>query len=225
MQGRLVRVKPVDPARDAASLFEANSADAEGRMWTYLGCGPFADLAGYRAWLEPMAASDDPFLHVIVDQASNRALGVAAYMRIDPAMGVIEVGHIALSPALQRTTAATEAIWLMMRRVFDELGYRRFEWKCDSLNAGSRRAAARLGFTFEGIFRQAVVYKGRNRDTAWHSITDGEWPTVDAAFRQWLDPANFDPEGRQRRPLGELTAIAGRHPRGGSPERDRSTSP
>jgi RimJ/RimL family protein N-acetyltransferase len=206
MQGRLCRVEPVDPERHAPDLFEANSADRQGRMWTYLGCGPFATLADYRGWLDPMAARKDPFLHAIVDQASGRALGVAAFMRIDPAMGVIEVGHIALSPALQGTTAATEAMWLMMRRVFDELEYRRYEWKCDALNAPSRKAAQRLGFSFEGIFRQAMVYKGRNRDTAWHSIVDDEWPRLDAAFQRWLAAANFDDQGRQRERLYDLTA-------------------
>lgn len=203
MSGRFVRVEPLDAARHAADLFAANSADTSGRMWTYMGYGPFASLADYRTWAEASAQSEDPLFHAIVDLATGRAVGVASYLRIEPAVGVIEVGHIALSPALQRTAAATEAMWLMMRRVFDELGYRRYEWKCDALNAPSRRAAERLGFTYEGTFRQATIYKGRNRDTAWFSIIDKEWPKIDGAFRQWLAPGNFDGAGRQRRPLGE----------------------
>lgn len=203
MQGRFARIEPLDADRHAAGLFAANSADGQGRMWTYLGYGPFASLAEYRAWAEASARSGDPLFHAIVDLAAGRAVGVASYLRIEPAVGVIEVGHIALSPALQGTAAATEAMWLMMRRVFDELGYRRYEWKCDALNAPSRRAAERLGFTYEGTFRQATIYKGRNRDTAWFSVIDREWPEIDAAFRRWLAPENFDGAGRQRRPLGE----------------------
>src|SRR5229473_374530 len=150
------------------------------------------------------ANADDRLYHAILERQSGRAVGVASFMRIDPASGVIEVGGINYSPRLQRTPAATEAMYLMMRRVFDELGYRRYEWKCDALNAPSRAAAARLGFRFEGIFRQAVVYKGRSRDTAWFSIIDGEWPTLKTAFERWLDPANFDESGRQRRRLSEF---------------------
>jgi RimJ/RimL family protein N-acetyltransferase len=203
MQGRLARVEPLDPHRHAADLFAANSAD-DGRMWTYMGYGPFPIEAEYRAWAEASSRSEDPLFHAIVDLATERAVGVASYLRIEPATGVIEVGHIALSPALQRTPAATEAMWLMMRRAFAELGYRRYEWKCDALNAPSRRAAERLGFTFEGVFRQATIYKGRNRDTAWYSVIDKEWPALDAAFRRWLEPENFDTEGRQRQALAAL---------------------
>ena len=201
MTGRFCRIEPLDPARHAADLFAANGEDAEGRNWTYLFVDAFPDLASYRAWLEKMAAGDDPLFHAIVDTASGKAVGVATFMRIDPAMGVIEVGNINFSPRLQRRPAATESMFLMMRRVFDELGYRRYEWKCDSLNAPSRVAAIRLGFTYEGQFAQALVYKGRNRDTAWYSITDREWPAVKAAFERWLDPSNFDAEGRQRTKL------------------------
>jgi RimJ/RimL family protein N-acetyltransferase len=167
-------------------------------MWTYMGYGPFARLDTYTAWAESAAASEDPLFHAIVDQATGKAVGVAAYLRVEPGVGVIEVGHIAYSPILQRTPAATEAMYLLMRRVFDELGYRRYEWKCDALNAASRGAAERLGFTFEGIFRQATLYKGRNRDTAWYSVIDREWPQLKAAFEAWLDPSNFDGVGRQR---------------------------
>jgi RimJ/RimL family protein N-acetyltransferase len=139
--------------------------------------------------------------HTIVDARDDRAKGVASYLRIEPAAGVIEVGHIALAPSLQRTATATEAMYLMMRRVFDELGYRRYEWKCDALNAASRAAAERLGFRFEGVFRQATLYKGRNRDTAWYAVIDKEWPERKAAFEAWLAPENFTSGGRQKLPL------------------------
>jgi RimJ/RimL family protein N-acetyltransferase len=205
MTGRYGRVEPLDIDRHAAALFDANRADATGAHWTYLFDDPPATFEAYRAWLGRVAGSEDPMFHAIVDRETGRALGVAALMRIDPAHGVIEVGHINFSPALQRTRLATEAIFLMMARAFDELGYRRFEWKCDSLNAPSRAAAQRFGFRFEGIFRQAMVYKGRNRDTAWYSITDGEWPALKAAYARWLDPANFDAAGRQHQRLSALT--------------------
>jgi RimJ/RimL family protein N-acetyltransferase len=202
MIGRHCRVEPLDIARHAADLFEANGDDVSGRNWTYLSIDAPRTLDAYRAWLARVTAGDDPLFHAIVDAASNRAVGVAAYLRIDPDNGVIEVGHINYSPRLQRTRAATEAMYLMMTRVFGELGYRRYEWKCDSLNAPSRAAAQRLGFRFEGIFRQAIVYKNRNRDTAWFSILDTEWPALETAFERWLDPANFDADGRQRARLG-----------------------
>ena len=208
MVGRFCRVEPLDPGRHAADLFAANRLDAEGRSWTYLFQEPFVDFEPYRAWLEQVAKGDDPLFHTIVDLETGKAVGVATFMRIDRANGVIEVGNINYSPLLQRTPAATEAMFLMMRRVFDELGYRRYEWKCDSLNAPSRAAALRLGFRFEGIFRQAAVNKGRNRDTAWYSIIDSEWPALKRAFEQWLAPDNFDAEGKQKRPLSELVAAA-----------------
>jgi RimJ/RimL family protein N-acetyltransferase len=151
---------------------------------------------------------DDPLFHTIVDLESGKAIGVASYLRIEPRIGVIETGHIHYSPLLQRQPAATEAMFLMMRRVFAELGYRRYEWKCDALNAPSRRAALRLGFRFEGIFRQATLYKGRNRDTAWYSIIDQEWPALSDAYRLWLDPENFDARGVQQASLGALIAQA-----------------
>jgi RimJ/RimL family protein N-acetyltransferase len=208
MVGRTCRVEPLDPQRHAADLFEANAEDTAGRMWTYLSVGPFADLAAYRTWVEGAARSEDPLFHAIVDAATDRAIGIAAFLRIDPPNGVIEVGHLQFSPRLQKTPAATEAMYLMMRRAFEELGYRRYEWKCDSLNAPSRAAAERLGFRYEGLFRQAVVYKGRNRDTTWFSIIDSEWPTVSGALERWLDPANFNSAGRQRTRLAELRSPA-----------------
>jgi RimJ/RimL family protein N-acetyltransferase len=200
LEGRFCRLEPLSPDRHADALFDANALDREGRMWTYLFSEPYRDRTGYRAYLAHCALSEDPLFFAIVDSRLHHATGLSSYLRIEPAHGVIEVGHLAFSPLLQRTSAATEAMYLMMRQVF-ELGYRRYEWKCDSLNAASRRAAERLGFTFEGIFRQAIVYKGRNRDTAWYSIIDREWPAIDARFRRWLDPANFDAAGVQQTPL------------------------
>jgi RimJ/RimL family protein N-acetyltransferase len=205
LEGRFCRVEPLDVERHARQLHDANSLDPEGRMWTYLFSGPFASFEEYRAWLEPRPASEDPLFLAFVDVQRAQAVGTGAFMRIDAANGVMEVGHLAYSPLMQRTPVATEAMYLMMKHAF-ELGYRRYEWKCDALNAASRRAAERLGFTFEGIFRQAIVYKDRSRDTAWYSIIDREWPGLDAAFRAWLDPANFDAEGCQRRSLAALRA-------------------
>ncbi|HMQ31304.1 MAG TPA: GNAT family protein [Chloroflexaceae bacterium] len=202
--GRLCRVEPLDAGRHADELHAANQADAEGRMWTYLAYGPFARAEEYRAWAGEAAAGADPLFHAVVEAATGRAVGVASYLRIAPTAGSIEVGHLAFAPALQRTAAATEALFLMMERAFS-LGYRRYEWKCDALNAPSRAAARRLGLSFEGVFRQATVYKGRNRDTAWYAAIDAEWPALEAAFRRWLDPANFDAAGRQRLRLAELT--------------------
>jgi RimJ/RimL family protein N-acetyltransferase len=199
--GRYARIEPLDPARHARDLFEANAEDRDGSHWTYLFDEKPGTLDAYTAWVAGKAATEDPMFQAIVDLATGTAAGVAAYMRIDRNHGVIEVGHINFAPRLQRTRVATEAIYLMMTRAFDELGYRRFEWKCDHLNAPSRAAALRFGFTFEGIFRQAIVYKGRNRDTAWYSIVDREWPAIKAAFVAWLDPANFDAQGRQLKRL------------------------
>lgn len=196
MVGRLCRVERLIPERHAEPLFESNSLDTAHRNWTYLPYGPFESLADYREWMETYCMNDDPMFHAVID-ASGRAVGVASYLRITPVHGVIEVGHINYSPRLQNTPAATEAMYLMMRRVFD-LGYRRYEWKCDALNEKSCAAARRLGFTYEGTFRQAVVNKGRNRDTAWFSILDAEWPVRRSAFERWLEPANFDGDGRQR---------------------------
>lgn len=203
MTGRWCAVEPLDPARHAADLWAANALDTEGRNWTYLTAGPFDTFAAYRDWLEAAAPGDDPLFHAVVAHDSGRAVGVASYLRIAPAAGSIEVGHIHFSPLLARTPAATEAMYLMMRRAF-ELGYRRYEWKCDALNAPSRAAALRLGFVFEGIFRKALVYRGRSRDTAWYAIVDDDWPAARAAFERWLAPDNFDAAGRQRARLAEL---------------------
>jgi RimJ/RimL family protein N-acetyltransferase len=208
MAGRFCSVAPLDPERHAAQLFAAYADDVEGRMWTYLPRGPYASLDEYRNWAEPACRADDPLVHAIIDSASGEAVGTAALMRIDPENGVIEVGSITYSPRLQRRAAGTEAMYLLMRRVFDELGYRRYEWKCNSLNAPSRAAALRYGFQYEGLFRQAQITRGRNRDTTWFSIIDNEWPALRGAFERWLDPANFDALGRQRHSLASLRSAS-----------------
>jgi len=205
IEGRYCRVEPIDPARHAEDLHRANSLDPSKRNFTYLSIGPFDTLDAYRQWMASARQSEDPLFHAIVDAATGKPVGIASYMRIDTANGVMEVGHLNYSPLLQRKPAATEAMYLMMKRTF-ELGYRRYEWKCDAFNAVSRAAAQRLGFSYEGVFRQASIYKGRNRDTAWYAIIDAEWPELERAFLRWLDPANFDAQGRQRVRLSELTA-------------------
>ena len=201
--GHHAAVVPLDPVAHAAPLWSADAADADGRSWTYLPYGPFADFASYHAWLVAVAAQEDPLFRAIIDARGGTAGGVAAWLRIQSEQGVIEVGHLHFSPRLQRSPAATEALYLMLRQAFDELGYRRCEWKCDALNAPSRRAAERLGFRHEGTFRQAAVVKGRNRDTAWFALLDHEWPALRARFERWLDPANFDSRGIQRRRLAD----------------------
>jgi RimJ/RimL family protein N-acetyltransferase len=204
LAGRWCRLEPLDPQRHADDLFTALAADGEGQSWTYMSYGPFDGAASYRAWMEAACLGEDPQFFVIRPLADDKPAGVASYLRIAPASGSIEVGHILYAPCLQRTVAATEAMYLLMKRAF-ELGYRRYEWKCDALNSASRAAAQRLGLSFEGVFRQATVYKGRNRDTAWYAAIDAEWPRLRAAFEAWLDPANFDHQGRQRTRLTDLT--------------------
>jgi RimJ/RimL family protein N-acetyltransferase len=197
MQGRYCRLEPLE-ARHARELWDANAHDRDHHNWTYLPYGPYRTFEDYAAWVEEARAKPDPLFFAVL---TNTAAGVASYLRIAPDAGSIEVGHINFSPLLQRTPAATEAMYLMMKHAF-ELGYRRYEWKCDALNAPSRRAAERLGLTYEGIFRQATVYKGRNRDSAWYAATDKEWPALRARFERWLDPENFDADGSQRSRLG-----------------------
>ena len=204
MQGRYCRLELLDADRHGAELYAEYAKAPDWRDWTYLPRGPFDTADAYIAWAREAAALNDPLEFVIIDQVTGKALGTAAHMRIDPANGVIEVGGIVYSPALKRTPAATEAIYLFMRRAFDELGYRRHEWKCDALHAGSRRAAERYGYSFEGIFRQAIIYNGRSRDTAWYAVTDKEWPAIRAAFESWLAPGNFDAQGLQRRTLASF---------------------
>ena len=202
-----MRLEPVDPERHARQLFAAShDGDGADLLFRYLPYGPFAGPEDFKAWLEGRAASTDPLFFAIVDPADGTARGMASYMRMAPDHGVIEIGHIWFAPSLQRTRMATEAIYLMARSAFDDLGYRRLEWKCDALNQRSRRAAERFGFTFEGVFRQHLVVKDRNRDTAWFSILDGEWPGIRAAFEAWLAPDNFDEAGRQRRSLADFQA-------------------
>ena len=204
MDGRFCHLEPIDIEAHATQLFQAYQHDKENRNWTYLPYGPFVYEAGFRQWISDACLGNDPMYFTVIDKTTSKAVGVATFMRIEPAQGVIEVGHINFSPLMQRTAMATEAMYLMMRRVFEELGYRRYEWKCDSLNAPSRKAAERLGMQFEGIFRQATMYKGRNRDTAWYSITDQEWPALNQAFKKWLALDNFYNDGQQKVKLSDL---------------------
>ncbi len=208
LNGRYCRLERINPARHTADLCAANALDRDGAGWTYLTYGPLVTLDDYRAWMRASCMGNDPLFYAIVtgvNSPDEKAVGVASYMRIDAANGVIEVGGIKYSPLLQRTRAATEAMHLMMKHAF-ELGYRRYEWKCDSYNAPSRAAAQRFGFSYESVFRQATIYKQRSRDTAWYSIIDSEWPAVDAALTRWLALENFDAEGKQRVSLSALTA-------------------
>jgi RimJ/RimL family protein N-acetyltransferase len=197
--GRFCRIEQLDLARHGKSLWEGVNGYDE--LWTYMGYGPFTDEATFLEWIEDRTVMLDPFSYAVVDTARDRAVGIVALMEIRPAMGVIEMGNVVYTPLLQRTPAATEAQYLLARYVFDDLAYRRYEWKCNSLNVPSRRAAERLGFSYEGTFRQHMIVKGRNRDTAWFAMTDSDWPAVKAAFEGWLDPANFDAAGTQKRPL------------------------
>ncbi|MEO0681797.1 MAG: GNAT family protein [Pseudomonadota bacterium] len=203
--GRWCALEALTPDEHAAALYDAYGEDGEGRIWTYLPYGPFDSLAAFTEWLEAIAPGEDPMFFAIRDASDGRIGGLGSYLRINPEMGSIEIGHLNFSPRLQKKQAATEALHLMIRRAF-ALGYRRCEWKCDALNAGSRRAAARLGFTFEGIHRQAAVVKGRNRDTAWFSILDRDWPALQQAHEAWLADDNFDAQGRQAARLSALTS-------------------
>ncbi len=207
LAGRWVTLAPLDPKKHAVSLYDGSNGEPEReRVWTYLFDGPYDTLHDFRASLETKARSEDPLYFAVIDNATGRALGYQALMRIDSANRVVEVGSVMYTPALQRTAGATEAQYLFASYVFDTLGVRRYEWKCNALNAPSRRAAVRLGFTFEGIFRQHMIVKGRNRDTAWFAMLDGEWPERKAAFEGWLRRDNFDGAGRQRESLERLRA-------------------
>ena len=207
MTGAYVRLEPVDAAEHASSLYAlAHARPKDETLWTYLAYGPFPDQGAFERWLAERARSEDPLFFSLVERTSGQAAGMASYLNIVPAHGCIEIGHIWFAPPLQKSRAATEAIFLLARHVFDELGYRRLEWKCDALNQPSMRAARRFGFTYEGTFRQHMVVKGRNRDTAWFALLDREWPAVRSAFERWLAPANFDAAGRQRTALSTLTA-------------------
>ena len=204
MEGQSCRIEAYDPDRHNLELYEAFAKDSNHGNWTYLPYGPFDQFEAFDNWARSNCQGDDPLFHSIIDLNSGRAVGLASYLRITPATGVIEVGHIHFSPLLQRTTLSTEAMFLMMKRVFDELGYRRYEWKCDALNTPSCKAAKRLGFIFEGIFRQATMYKNRNRDTAWFAIIDRDWSAIRAGYEQWLNPDNFDGEGLQKHSLSHF---------------------
>ena len=208
IEGRSLRLEPIDPARHVADLFAVSADDPA--LWTYMPYGPFEDPAQMEAWLEACARSDDPLFMALVETADARAAGMASFLNIRPAHGVLELGHIWFSQRLRQRRPATEAIFLMLSAAFDDLGYRRVEWKCDAANAASRRAALRFGFVYEGIFRQHLIVKGRNRDTAWFAILDRDWPALRSGFEAWLDPANFDDSGRQRRALSALTSSQGR---------------
>ncbi len=196
LHGRYCHLEPFALDKHADSLFDAYQTDSGGKNWTYLPYAAFDDRAKFKAWAKATCTGTDPFFYAVIDPESGHAIGLASYLRINPAAGSIEVGWINFSPLLQGTRASTEAMYLMMQEAF-KLGYRRYEWKCDSLNAPSNRAAKRLGFTYEGTFRQALVYKGRNRDTAWYSVLDNEWPALQRGFEQWLSADNFDATGRQ----------------------------
>lgn len=207
LAGRAVALEPLDATRHTAALFAA--ACGHDDLWTWLGDGPFSTEDALGQALQRKQHATDAVFYALIPESSGRCAGYASYMRIDAANGVLEVGNILLTPALQRTTAATEAMYLMARHVFEDLGYRRYEWKCNALNAPSRRAALRYGFTFEGIFRQHMIVKGQSRDTAWFAMLDHEWPARKRVFEAWLSPANFDAEGRQRQSLSDLAASLG----------------
>jgi RimJ/RimL family protein N-acetyltransferase len=205
LKGRWITLTPLDASDHAEALYQGSNGDAAREsVWTYLFDGPYRSLDEFRASVEAKVRSADPLFFAVIDNASGRAVGYQTFLRIDPPNRVIEVGNIMYAPAIQRTAGATEAQYLFAKYVFDELGYRRYEWKCNALNAPSRRAAERFGFTFEGIFRQHMIVKGRNRDTAWFAMLDREWPARKAAYERWLKPDNFDPEGRQKLRLSEL---------------------
>lgn len=208
LQGRFCRLEKLQPGRHSEDLYAALRADESGALWTYLLESKPRNLRELSAWVERVSGQPDPAYYALIDRSSGRCIGRAAYLRIEPEAGSIEVGSILYSPALQRTLMATEVMYLMMQHAFDELGYRRYEWKCDSLNEPSRRAAERLGFTYEGTFRQALVYKGRNRDTAWYAIIDKDWPQIRKGYQAWFDPANFDETGQQKHALATFIAAA-----------------
>lgn len=199
LEGRFARLVKLDPAVHGAALWRA--VENDDALWTYMGYGPFAGDAAFRRWLDERAVLDDPYSYAVVNKASGEAVGIVTLMEVRPGARVIEIGNIVYTRHLQRTPAGTEAQYLAMRYAFEDLGYRRYEWKCNDLNAPSRRAAERYGFRYEGTFRQHMIIKGRNRDTAWYAILDSEWPAVKAAFEAWLDPANFDAAGNQKKSL------------------------
>lgn len=206
-EGQYARLEKMQADEHAALLFSA--FEGHDWVWDYMPTGPFPSAAQFHRWMRETEAQDDILFYAIQDRDTGEFGGFASYLRMKPASGSIEVGYIAMAPQLQRTRAATEAMYLMMKWAFDA-GYRRYEWKCDALNRPSRRAAQRLGFSYEGIFWQATVVKGRNRDTAWFAVIDGDWPALDEAYRIWLDPSNFGADGRQKERLSDLTRLVRR---------------
>ena len=208
MHGRFCRLEPIDSRLHARDIYEAFTLDTNHHNWTYLPYGPFESFEDFEGWLVATCVGDDPCFFTVIDLTTGKAVGVASYLRITPAVGVIEVGHIHFSPLMQGTPVSTEAMYLMMALIFDDLGYRRYEWKCDSLNRPSCQAAERLGFMYEGIFRQATMYKNRNRDTAWYSILDSEWPHIKEVFETWLSTDNFDSELNQKTSLSTAMSAA-----------------
>ena len=208
LKGRFATLEPIMDDRRFDELWGAYSADESADLWRWMGYGPFASSAEFRAFASSVYLQDGHRFHAIVSNETGRAAGVAGLFRADLPNGVIEIGHVCLGPELQRTPAATEAFYLMMRHVLSDLGYRRLEWKCNDENVPSKRAAERLGFTFEGVFRQHLIVKGRNRDTAWYSALDREWAKLGPAFEAWFASDNFDADGAQKRPLGFFTSAA-----------------
>ncbi len=203
-EGRVISLVPLNAHEHLDSLWASTGGPQNEHLWTFMFEDPFQNRASFEAYLQRKEESNDPLFYSIIDNASGDAVGWAAYMRMEPLHRVIEIGSIMFSPRIQRTIGATEAMYIMAKRAFEDMNYRRFEWKCDALNMPSRRAALRLGFTYEGLFRQHMIVKGRNRETAWYSMLDSEWPLRKRAFEQWLDPANFDATGKQRITLSEL---------------------
>lgn len=206
-EARTISLVPLDALEHLNSLWAATGGPQNEHLWTYMFEDPFQNRASFEAYLQRKEDSEDPLYYSIIDKASGDAVGWTAYMRMDPLQRVIEIGSIMFSPRLQRSIGATEAMYIMAKHAFEDMNYRRYEWKCDALNMPSRRAALRLGFTYEGLFRQHMVVKRRNRDTAWYSMLDSEWPARKRAFEQWLDPANFDANGKQRISLSELNHV------------------
>jgi len=205
LDGRTVKLEPIDPERHAEELYASSHGIVGGdAIWRFLSYGPWSSIDAFRGWLRDCAAFQDPIFYAIRDRGTGKTCGMASYLNIVPKNGTIEIGHIWFAPELQKTRAATEALYLLLTHALDGLRYRRMEWKCDALNAPSRRAANRLGFGFEGIFYQHMIVKGHNRDTAWYSIMDHEWPAIRAAMERWLAPDNFDEAGRQKRSLNDV---------------------
>jgi RimJ/RimL family protein N-acetyltransferase len=204
LQGRYCILEPIEIDKHAIKLFNALSIDNQGASWTYLPYGPFDTRNDFKDWLAKTMSDNDALLYAILDVKTQEPIGISGYLRMNPEHGVIEIGHLHFSALLKQTSLATEAIYLMLRLAFDKYGYRRCEWKCNDLNEPSRRAAERFGFTFEGIFRQNYVFKNRNRDTAWFSVIDSEWPILKEKFEKWLNPDNFEANGKQILKLAQI---------------------